>query len=152
MFGKIKNKTPLDSIDEDFSPELLAYMGEWLTYSSIETQLHNHNASRDDDKQLSFRDLFQANDLRSEGLGLGYSFEYGPEQDRRFFWTEPLLKSYGVISEGITPKHCKSNVLYEQVWQCFLDAPKSTKNPIFLGIAEIFSWVFTKDGKQNISN
>ncbi len=120
----------LDNIDENFSPDLLALMGEWLTFTMIAPEM-----SLMQDEVLTKREFFEKGIIGANGAFTDNLIEYGPPNGRKSIYYESFLEAYGVTKKFYngTPNypHIKPIVRYDDLRQTFRENLHIEDKPIF---------------------
>ena len=125
----------LDNIDKHFSPELLALMGEWLTFFQV-----GKENGLSCDKVPTIRDFFETGRISANGAFSDALIEYGLPTTKRSVYLESFLKSYGVISDAHDDienyRYLKPIIGYDDVRNTFRKNLSSGKAAIF----PCFAW------------
>ena len=117
------------SIDENFTHELLALMGESIARNMFSLMQQYH------DENISARKFFETCTINPHGPFGDYVVTYGPPSKEISMWPEFLLAHYGIIGEFYDESegrlYIKSIVNYDDVKRTFLENLPSDKEPIF---------------------
>lgn len=125
----------LDTIDKQFSPELLALMGEWFTFFQV-----GRENGLSWDKLPTVRDFFETGRISAHGAFSDKLIEYGSSTEKRSVYLEFFLKSYGIIGNCRDDienyQYLKPIVSYDEVRNTFRENSSSGEAAIF----PCFAW------------
>ena len=125
----------LDTIDKQFSPELLALMGEWFTFFQI-----GKENGLSWDKLPTVRDFFETGRISAHGAFSDELIEYGSPPEKRSVYLEFFLKSYDIIGDCRDDienyQYLKPIVNYDEVRNTFRENLPSGEAAIF----PCFAW------------
>jgi len=121
----------LNNIDKNFSSELLALMGEWITFHMFKREVGLQ------EEEHTIRQFFETGVINAYGGLIDNRVEYGPPSKKVSVFYDGFLKAYCIVKEfyegeGIVSfRHIAPIVVYDDVKRTFRENLSDDKTPIF---------------------
>jgi len=114
-------------------------MGEWVTYRAFDSK-----QGLADDYPL--REMFEKSLLCDDTDIFGIMGQYGPTNNREYFWVASMLLKYGIVKTEAP--HLRSIVSYDDVRLTFLKNIDVDGQSIFINFANTLCYEFKNNNNR----